>query len=374
MIAADRPIQRSARSRLLHVDREGRLVHVPRRAFVDLLRPGDVVVANDAATLPASLSAIHVATGEPIEVRLAGRASLRLHEVQRFVAVVFGAGDYRTRTEDRAPPPTLRRRDVLRIGTLSAVIEALLEHPRLARLRFEADAPLIWKTFASVGKPIQYAHLTEPLQLWDAWTPIAAVPVAYEPPSAGFMLDWQTLAAMRTKGARFVTLTHAAGISSTGDAELDRRFPLDEPYFIPTGTVAAIEAAKASGRRVIAIGTTVVRALEHAASAHGELHAGEGIADQRLSAATRLRVVDAIVSGTHESGSSHYELLHAFVGAQVLKRLSAELDAAGYLTHEFGDSVFIEAAPQRMPRKTGRPPRQESTVARKPAVCVACLR
>jgi S-adenosylmethionine:tRNA ribosyltransferase-isomerase len=97
-----------------------------------------------------------------------------------------------------------------------------------------------------------------------------------------------------------------------------------------------------------------------------------GIADQRLNAMTRLRVVDAIVSGTHEIGSSHYELLRAFVSEDMLLGVSAELDAVGYLTHEFGDSVFMEADPQRAPRKVARRPTSTSTLARKVAAYAAC--
>jgi S-adenosylmethionine:tRNA ribosyltransferase-isomerase len=85
----------------------------------------------------------------------------------------------------------------------------------------------------------------------------------------------------------------------------------------------------------------VTRALEHAA-AHG-LRAGDGIADQRLGAHTTLRVVDAIISGTHEPGTSHRELLRAFASDAVLARADAELARRGYLTHEFGDSVLIAA-------------------------------
>ena len=112
-------------------------------------------------------------------------------------------------------------------------IEALLGHPRLIALRFENSAAEVWAGLARHGRPIQYAHMPQPLQLWDVWTPIAAQPVAYEPPSAGFALDWQLLAAFAAKGIEFATITHAAGISSTGDAELDRLLPFDEPYRIP---------------------------------------------------------------------------------------------------------------------------------------------
>ncbi|HYY99207.1 MAG TPA: S-adenosylmethionine:tRNA ribosyltransferase-isomerase, partial [Pyrinomonadaceae bacterium] len=172
----------------------------------------------------------------------------------------------------------------------------------------------------------------------------AGPPVAFEPPSAGFALDWRALSSMRERGIEFETITHAAGISSTGDEELDRLLPFDEPYRIPEATAEAIRRAKARGGRVVAVGTTVVRALEHAASEDGAVHAGEGVATQRIGPASCLRVVDAILSGTHEAGTSHYELLRAFIDEETLRLATKELDARGYLTHEFGDSVLIERA------------------------------
>jgi S-adenosylmethionine:tRNA ribosyltransferase-isomerase len=147
---------------------------------------------------------------------------------------------------------------------------------------------------------------------------------------------------MRDRGIEFETITHAAGISSTGDEELDRLLPLDEPYRIPEVTAHAIQGATQRGHRVVAIGTTVVRALEHAASHDGRVRPGEGIATQRIGPTSRLRVVDAILSGTHERGTSHYELLQAFLDIVTLERANKELDERNYLTHEFGDSVLIE--------------------------------
>jgi S-adenosylmethionine:tRNA ribosyltransferase-isomerase len=342
MIAADRAVQRPPDAKLLVVDASRHIDHAPRSAFVEFLRRGDLVVANDAATLPASLRGIHGRTGAPVEVRLAGRPSLRTEDVNRFSAVVFGEGDFHTRTEDRKAPPRLSHGDRLVLGPLRATVEQTLGHARLISLLFDGTADEVWAGLARHGRPIQYAHMHEPLALWDVWTRIAGPPVAFEPPSAGFALDWRTLSAMRARGVEFETITHAAGISSTGDEELDRLLPFDEPYRIPSATTEAVNRAKARGGRVVAIGTTVVRALEHAATADGTLHAGFGLATQRLGPESRLRVVDAILSGTHERGTSHYELLRAFLDDETLLRTTAELDARGYLTHEFGDSVLIE--------------------------------
>lgn len=359
MIAADRPTQRPPTARLLHIDAHGRIRHAPRSKLAEFLRPGDLVIANDAATLPASLHGVHVRSGRVIEARLAGKPSLAARDLQRFTAVVFGAGDHRTRTEDRPLPPAIDAGDELQFGELRARVERVLNHPRLLALRFEATPDELWRGLAAHGRPIQYAHLREPLELWDAWTAIAGAPVAYEAPSAGFALDWQMLADFKERGIEFATLTHAAGISSTGDADLDRRLPLDEPYRIPVATEQAIALALCEGRRIVAIGTTVVRALENSAAIFGSVAPGDGVATLRIGPETRLQVVDAILSGAHEPGTSHYDLLHAFADKTVLRCADEALNGAGYRTHEFGDSVLIERDSRRYSHGTRRLPATE---------------
>lgn len=361
MIAADRPTQRPPTARLLHLDQHGAIRHAPRSQLAEFLRPGDLVIANDAATMPASLHGVHARTGRSIEVRLAGKPSLAFRDVQRFIAIVFGSGDYHMRTEDRPLPPQFEVGDELELGSLLARVERVLGHPRLLSLRFEAEANALWRGLATHGRPIQYAHMSEPLALWDVWTSIAGMPAAYEPPSAGFTLDWKLLAQFEERGIEFATLTHAAGISSTGDPELDRMLPFDEPYRIPVATEQAIAAASCEGRRIVAIGTTVVRALEHSAATFGSVAAGESVANNRIEARTELRVVDVILSGTHEPGSSHYDLLQAFADKSALRRADDALESAGYRTHEFGDSVLIERDSRRYSRSPERfPPTQSA--------------
>ena len=347
MIAATLPVQRPGDARLLVVDAAGRLREQPRSRLAELPDTGDLVVANDAATLPASLAGRHAATGAAIELRLAGRASLGPADARDFSAVVFGAGDFRDRTEDRPLPPPMAPGDRLELGPLCAEVLRTLGRPRLLESRFGGDADRVNAGIARHGRPVQYAHIAEPLALWDVWTRIAGPPVAFEPPSAGFVLDWRLLDALRERGIGFATLTHAAGLSSTGDPALDARLPFAEPYRLPPSTVAAIEATRQRGGRVVALGTTVARALEHAAARPDGLRAGEGMATNRLGPASGLRVVDALLSGTHEPGTSHHELLRAFVAEETLARINAALERGVFRTHEFGDSVLLERAAAR---------------------------
>jgi S-adenosylmethionine:tRNA ribosyltransferase-isomerase len=341
MIPAALAVQRPPDARLMVVEVSGRVVHKRRADFPALIRSGDLVIANDAATLPASLSGIHRATGSPIELRLAGRRSLRPQHIDTFTAVAFGAGDFRTPTESRPLPPPFRAGDSLQLGPLRALVRTILEHPRLIEVRFEGSTQEIWEGLARHGRPIQYSYLSDPLAVWDTWTAIASRPVAFEAPSAAFLLDWRLVDTLRARGATFATLTHAAGISSTGDARLDAMLPLAEAYEIPARTAAAIDAARQRNGRIIAVGTTVVRALEDAAASDGRVRGGRAVATLRIGPLTRLRVVDALVTGQHEPGTSHYELLRAFQDDSVLRRAIAEAETHAYRTHEFGDSLFI---------------------------------
>jgi S-adenosylmethionine:tRNA ribosyltransferase-isomerase len=341
MLAANSAVQRPMDAKLLVIDSQRNLIHVPRTAFVEFLRPDDLVIANDAATLPASLNGVHQQTGKTIEVRLAGRRSLNPMDVKSFSAIIFGEGDFHLRTEDRPLPPALQPGVSLVLGPLRATVEARLGHPRLVSLLLDGTPDQIWAGLASHGKPIQYSHVQTSLELWDVWTRIAGPPVAFEPPSASFILDWHVLSDIREHRAAFATITHAAGISSTGDEDLDHLLPFDEPYHIPVATAQAVKLTRRRSGRVIAVGTTVVRALEAAATDDGHLRSGAGVAKGKIGPTTRLRVVDAILSGTHEPGTSHYELLRAFLEDSTLERATSELIAHDYKTHEFGDSVLI---------------------------------
>ena len=148
-------------------------------------------------------TAVHLPSGSDVEVRLAGRASLAAEDVSRFSAVVFGAGDFRTRTEDRPLPPPLASGDRLLLGPLTGDGGAARSATRASSSYASTDpARDIWAGLAHHGRPIQYAHIATPLEMWDVWAPIAALPAAFEPPSASFALDWGLIRALRGRGHR----------------------------------------------------------------------------------------------------------------------------------------------------------------------------
>jgi S-adenosylmethionine:tRNA ribosyltransferase-isomerase len=120
--------------------------------------------------------------------------------------------------------------------------------------------------------------------------------------------------------------------------------PFDEPYRIPEATAAAIARTRGTGGRVIAIGTSVVRSLEAAADPRGDVRAGQGVASGRITRKTNLRVVDTVLTGVHQPGESHFELLRAFADDATLERMTAAFMAGDFLAHEFGDCALIERA------------------------------
>jgi len=315
--------------RLLAIDpTSDRLAIVPFAELPHLLRAGDLVVVNDAATLPGSLRG-RTEDGDELELRLTAPL-----DGARLDAVVLGPGDWRTRTEHRPAPPPLGVGQRLRLGTLDVGVVAV--DGRRLTLAADREGDDLWQALYAGGAPVQYAHRAEPLPLFAVQTAYATRPWAAEMPSAGRPLTWDVLLGLRRAGIEIATLTHAAGLSSTGDPRLDREMPWPERYEIPRRTADAIVHARAYGGRVIAVGTTVVRALE----ASGGL-AGEGIATLRLAAGYRPTIVDGLVSGLHVPGESHFELLRAFASHGRLTRALALARHGGLSSHELGDACMI---------------------------------
>ena len=293
--------------------------------LVDLLAPGDLIVVNDAATLPASLAAR--LGDEPLELRLTRPPDPHLH------AVVFGRGDWRTRTEDRPAPPPIHPADTLHIGDRAARVVAV--RGRLVELALEDP----WDPIYRYGRPVQYSYLADPLSLAHAQTPYATRPWAVEMPSAGRPLTARTLLALRRRGVAVATLTHAAGLSATGDAVLDASLPWPERYDLPAATLGAIARTHDAGGRVIAVGTTVVRALEGAARA--AWRPGPGETSLVIDRDTTPLIVDGLLTTMHEPDESHYRLLLAFAPAPLLAAAHAHAERADYHAHELGDAMVV---------------------------------
>ncbi|HTQ08385.1 MAG TPA: S-adenosylmethionine:tRNA ribosyltransferase-isomerase [Polyangiaceae bacterium] len=333
LAAATAPRPRASERLLLVEPARARFRDLSVRELPHLLAPGDALVVNDAATLPASIRL----TSHDAELRLAAHAA-----GGAFVAVALGTGTWRTPTETRGTAPRFEPGERVASAELTGRVVAVdAADPELVTVRFEQTGAAFERALYARGRVVQYAYLERELELWDVQSGFSARPWAFESPSAGLPLTFGLLCALRRRGVELGALTHAAGLSSTGSASLDRRLPLPERYEIPEATRALVERTRARGGRVVAVGTTVVRALESSAREHGAVTAGAGRAELVIGPGFRPRVADGVLTGMHEPGTSHFALLSAFAPPALLERALGAAERAGYVQHEFGDACLI---------------------------------
>jgi S-adenosylmethionine:tRNA ribosyltransferase-isomerase len=235
---------------------------------------------------------------------------------------------------------------VLAFGPLRAkVLEVSELSPRLVRLGFLGPSEHTWSQLYQRGAPIQYAYRAGPAPLWSVQNVYASRPWAAENPSAGRPLSWELLLQARRRGVRLAALTHATGLSSTGDPALDARLPLPERCEIPAVTAAAVNSAVRNGRRVIAVGTSAMRALESSALATGKVEAGPGIAQLLITETHVPRVVHGLLTGIHSPQESHYRLLASPVDAPTLAHATQTAREQRLVEHELGDAALLLPGP-----------------------------
>ena len=313
--------------RLMVADGASRsLLHTRFDRLPDYLDEGDLVVLNTSRTLAAGVPATRPG-GTTIELRVC----VRRDDSWDVLAV------------DPEPPHgnvALRRgEDLLVGGALRAtVIDRRADIPLLWRIAVAGDG---LQEMASFGSPIRYSYVTAPVPIDYYQTVYAGPPGSAEMPSAGRPLSWEVLRALRERGVAIADLVLHTGLSSYQDDAFDLEHRLyEERYEIPAATASAVNSA----RRVVAVGTTVVRALESAVGDDGQVHAVSGWTNLRIQAGTRLRAVDAMITGLHEPDASHFDLLGAFLDETQLGAAYAEAVEQKYLFHEFGDSMLVISA------------------------------
>jgi S-adenosylmethionine:tRNA ribosyltransferase-isomerase len=343
--------------RLLLVDRAtGSVEHHRFHELPRLLQPGDLLVANDSRTLPASLLG-HTAAGTPLEVRLAaregggagpGEEAGRHGPLERWAALVLGVpvggGDPAlVPTDARPPAPALAPGERLQFaaGLAATVLGRHEEAGPLVWLAFDLAGERLAQALHRAGRPVRYAHVPRPWPLHQYQTLFAAVPGSAEMASAGRPFTVQTLRDLRDRRIGLATISLHAGLSTYGDPATDRRYVPAEPYLVPEATAAAVAACRAAGGRVVAIGTTVVRTLETAAAGGHGVQAGAGVSRLRIGPGHRLAAVDGLLTGLHEPEASHLDLLGAFLDRPALDRAYAAALGSGYLWHEFGDVCLL---------------------------------
>jgi S-adenosylmethionine:tRNA ribosyltransferase-isomerase len=300
------------------------------RWFHDLpgmLDAGDLVVVNTSATVPAALSAsrsgdlratVHVSTWlDPsawiIEVRRQDNNGPDLTVVEGELLRLPGAVTLTLVRPYPDPTATWSRLWVASVGPRTVLVPYLQKH----------------------GRPVVYRHLGAGLPLSAHQTVYAAQPGSAEMPSAGRPFTLELLARLRAGGIAVAPLVLHAGVSSPEFHEP----PAPERYVVPASTARLVAAARRAGKRVVAVGTTVVRALETDAENGGA--GSSGWTGLVLGPDRPVRVVNGLVTGLHLPESSHLLLLEAVAGAQLVKAAYTSAIDHGYLWHEFGDSTLF---------------------------------
>jgi len=290
------------------------------------LSPGDVVVVNTSGTVPAAVDG-WTRGGRRLKVHFATPVAGGLWAIE--VRVPIGAGG----TE---PGPALEPQTLQLAGGASAHL--LAPSPRTPRLwvaAIESDAEVVSYLQAN-GEPIRYVSgTTWPISAYQ--TIFATETGSAEMPSAGRPFTPSQVTSLVATGVAVVPVVLHAGVSSYEEGES----PGEERYEVPAATATTLNALRALGGRVIAVGTTVVRALESVVDRTGTIHPGAGVTDLIVTRERGVRAVDGLLTGWHEPRSSHLRLLETLLPAEHLEMVYQEAAAAGYLWHEFGDELLI---------------------------------
>ncbi|OLC26281.1 MAG: S-adenosylmethionine:tRNA ribosyltransferase-isomerase [Verrucomicrobia bacterium 13_1_40CM_4_54_4] len=321
--------------RLLVIDRAaGHIEHTRFDKIGDYLRAGDLLVFNSSRTLPAALRGCEcsAAHGPCMEVRLAER----LPDDSWLALLLCEQGD----------PFGCGLREGMQIEFAEGLAATVLEHdaniPRLWKLHFSVSGTHLVDLIYRLGKPIRYEYISAPWDLDYYQTVYAKEPGSAEMPSAGRAFTWKLLLDLKGRGIESAYIILHTGLSSYMDDELDRAYPAsEEEYFVSQITAEKVNSARENGGRVIAVGTTVVRALESVADSDGCVNEKQGYTRLTINSQHRLKAVDGLLTGLHEPEASHLDLLSAFLSAEKIRAAYEEAIARKYLWHEFGDLNLI---------------------------------
>ena len=319
--------------RLLLLERAtGRVEHSRFDKVDNYLRAGDLLVFNSSRTLPASLHGCCATHGPCMEVRLAER----LPDDSWLALLLCERGD----------PFGCGLRAGMQIefaeGLAATVLERDENIPRLWQLRFSISGTQLVDLIYRLGKPIRYEYVSAPWDLDYYQTVYAKEPGSAEMPSAGRAFTWKLLLDLKRRGIQSAYIVLHTGLSSYMDDELDRAHPAsEEEYFVSATTAEKINRARKSGGRMIAVGTSAVRALESAVDESGHVRAQHGYTRLRIDNKHRLKAVDGLLTGLHEPEASHLDLLSAFLPAEQIRAAYEEAIERRYLWHEFGDLNLI---------------------------------
>jgi S-adenosylmethionine:tRNA ribosyltransferase-isomerase len=330
---------------------DDRVVHSRFGDLPGFLRAGDTLVVNTSGTMNAALPAER-SDGTPLTAHLSTRLPADLWVVEL------------RSSSGHEPVLDGKSGEVI---SLPAGASMVLHTPYLSERRHAGESNRLWISTLNLpvnlndyldrnGSPIRYGYVRESWPASYYQTVYATEVGSAEMPSAGRAFTPELITRLVANGVRVVPLILHTGVASLEDDEP----PYEEFYRVPPETAAAINAARAAGRRVIAVGTTVVRALETVTDREGSTHPGEGWTDLFITPERGIRSVDAMLTGLHEPRSTHLSMLEALVGsvseyplstsgAEHLEVAYTEALKRGYLWHEFGDlHLILPRRPEEM--------------------------
>ncbi len=340
--------------------------HTQFRQIGDALRPGDVLVINTSGTLNAALTVTRE-DGTPLELHLSTRLPGGLwtvevrqpvgHSTQPFFHARAGetlrlpGGASTTlhapyRSADPFPRPAALERKGGDRGKATSPLtppfigegqgEGSARRTRLWLATLDLPRPLE-PYLAEYGFPIRYSYVRQGWPLSYYQTVYATEPGSAEMPSAGRAFTAELVTRLVAHGVQVAPLLLHTGVASLEEHEP----PYEEYYRVPLTTAQVVNQARAAGRRVVAVGTTVVRALETVTDAEGVTHPGEGWTRLVITPEWGVRAVNGLLTGLHEPRATHLAMLEALAGLAHLQVTYAEALAEGYLWHEFGDLHLI---------------------------------
>ncbi|MCW2572183.1 MAG: Queuosine biosynthesis protein [Frankiales bacterium] len=293
------------------------------RCLPDLLEPGDLLVVNTSATLAAAVDATRE-DGEALVVHF----STELDDGDWLVEI---------RPAGQAHGPAaavLGERLTLPTGARLTLVAASSE--RLWRASINGEGAVV-ELLARRGRPIAYAYVRGQWPLSAYQTVFARDPGSAEMPSAGRPFSTELVTELVTRGIAIAPVTLHTGLSSAEDGEP----PHAERFTVPPATARLVEHTRTHGGRVVAVGTTVTRALESVAGEDGSVIPSSGWTDLVLGADRPARIVSGLVTGWHAPGASHLHLLEAVAGRELVRAAYDEAERQDFLWHEFGDSCLL---------------------------------
>ena len=309
-----------------------RAVRRPRRAP----RPGDLLVVNNSATLPAAVTGARAKRG-PIAVHFS--AALDDHV---WVVELRPATNATGHLPDVEPGERIALPDGAALVVIASYPQAGVTGSRLwtARLAIEGD---VTSYLNRHGRPIRYSYVPRPWPLSSYQTVFARRPGSAEMASAARPFSAELVTSLVSAGIVIAPITLHAGVSSAEQGEP----PAAEPFEVPPATARLVELTRASGGRVIAVGTTATRAAGVRRRSRRHSAPRDRLDGSGPRAGRPPRVVDGLITGWHDAGASHLLLLEAVAGPALVAAAYREAIAHGYLWHEFGDSALLLPNPPR---------------------------